>query len=96
MVTTMGDEVIGREEELERLRALLDGRELDGRRVLVLEGKEGIGKSTLRLRGLEFARERGVRVLCSRPAEAERDLALVGLGDLFDGVFDEVLPSLRL
>ena len=36
----------------------------------------------------------GLRVLSSRPAEAERALAHVGLGDLFEGVLDDVLPAL--
>ena len=41
-----------------------------------------------------MARERGLRVLSSRPAEAERGLAHVGLGDLFDEVLDDVVPAL--
>ena len=45
-------------------------------------------------RGVEHARELGMRVLSSRPVEAERGLALVGLGDLFEDVVDEVLPPL--
>ena len=36
----------------------------------------------------------GARVLASRPAEAERALAFAGLGDLLDGVLDDVLPLL--
>ena len=35
-----------------------------------------------------------MRVLSSRPTEAERDLALTGLGDLLEGALDEVLPAL--
>jgi DNA-binding CsgD family transcriptional regulator len=35
-----------------------------------------------------------LRVLSSRPAEAERNFALAGLGDLFEGALDEVLPAL--
>jgi DNA-binding CsgD family transcriptional regulator len=61
----------------------------------VLEGDAGIGKSTLWLQGVEHARVQGLRVLTSRPTEAERGLAHAGLGDLFeDGVLDAVLPSL--
>ena len=33
-------------------------------------------------------------MLSSRPAESERGLAHAGLGDLFDGALDDVLPSL--
>src|SRR4051794_20378433 len=35
-----------------------------------------------------------MRVLTSRPAEAERGLAHVGLGDLLQDVLDDVLPAL--
>lgn len=86
-------EIVGREEELDAVRAFLaEARE--GAAVLVLEGEAGIGKSTLWLAGLAHARAQGLRVLSSHPAEAERGLAHVGLGDLFDDVLDEVLPSL--
>src|SRR5204862_5726655 len=44
--------------------------------------------------GVEHARAGGLRVLTARPAEAERGLAHVGLGDLFEDVLDEVLPAL--
>jgi DNA-binding CsgD family transcriptional regulator len=62
--------------------------------VLVLEGEAGIGKSTLWLAGVEQAHEGGLRVLTSRPAEAEQGLAHAALGDLLEGVADEVLPAL--
>ena len=61
---------------------------------LVLEGEAGIGKSTLWVAGVEHARAQGLRVLSSRPAEAEHGLALAGLGDLFEDALEEVLPSL--
>jgi DNA-binding CsgD family transcriptional regulator len=60
----------------------------------VLEGEAGIGKSTLWLAGVEQARERGLSVLTSRPAEAEQGLAHAALGDLLERVADEVLPVL--
>jgi DNA-binding CsgD family transcriptional regulator len=86
-------EIVGREEELASVHAFIGGAEGDAA-ALVLEGEAGIGKSTLWLAGLEHARSRGLRVLVSRPAEAERGLAHVGLGDLFEDVLDEVLPAL--
>jgi len=87
-------EIVGRGEELCALRAFIE--EARPQRVaLVLHGEPGIGKSTLWLAGIEHARDRGLRTLVSRPAEAERHLAHAGLGDLFDEVLDEVLPSLR-
>src|SRR5881227_1908679 len=86
-------EIVSREEELASLHAFIDEvRERPA--ALVLEGEAGIGKSTLWLAGVEHARSRGLRVLRSRPAEAERGLVHVGLGDLFEDVLDEVLPSL--
>ena len=56
-------------------------------------GRRG-SKSTLWAVGVELARTQGVRVLSSRPAEAERSLAHAGLGDLLEGVVDDVLPPL--
>ena len=44
--------------------------------------------------GVEEARRRDFRVLAARPAEAERGLAHAGLGDLFEEVLDDVLPTL--
>jgi DNA-binding CsgD family transcriptional regulator len=87
------DEIVGREAELGSIQAVLE-RSAAGLSVLVLEGGAGIGKSTLWLAGVETARERGLRVLSSRPAEAERGLAYAGLGDLFESVLDSVLPAL--
>ncbi|HYM97795.1 MAG TPA: AAA family ATPase [Candidatus Sulfotelmatobacter sp.] len=89
----MTAEIVGRELELAKVDAFIDaaGRTYRG---LVLEGEAGIGKSTLWREGVEQARARGVRVLTSRPAEAELGLAFVGLGDLLEGVADTVLPRL--
>ena len=86
-------EVVGREDELASVAAFVD-ESRDGPAALVLEGEAGIGKSTLWLAGVEHARTRGLRVLSSRPAEAERSLAHVGIGDLFENVVDDVLPAL--
>jgi len=85
-------QIVAREEDLASVHAFVG--EVQAGAVLVLEGEAGIGKSTLWLAGVERARSRGLRILVSRPAEAERGLAYVGLGDLFDHVFDEVLPAL--
>ena len=85
--------IVGREQELDSLRAFIgDGQE--GPAALVLEGEAGIGKSTLWLAGVGLARAAGSRVLQSRPAEAERGLAHVGLTDLLEDVLDEVVPAL--
>jgi DNA-binding CsgD family transcriptional regulator len=86
-------EIVGRQEELAAIHAFIAEPE-GGPAALALEGEAGIGKSTLWLAAVEHAREQGLRVLSSRPAEAERGLAHVGLGDLLDDVLDEVLPAL--
>ena len=91
----MAFEIIGREEELASLHSFV-GQPQDGPAALVLEGEAGIGKSTLWLAGVEYARAAGFRVLSSRPAEAERGLAHAGLGDLFEPALDEVLPELSV
>jgi DNA-binding CsgD family transcriptional regulator len=86
-------EIVGRDEELAFLAAFVAGA-VEGPSTLVLDGEVGIGKSTLWRAAVEHARGQGRRILSSRPAEAERGLALVGLGDLFDDVLGDVLPAL--
>jgi DNA-binding CsgD family transcriptional regulator len=85
--------IVGREEELDALHAFLERRS-DGLVALALEGEAGIGKSTLWRAALEAAAARGVRVLATRPAEAERGLAHAALGDLLEDALEEVLPAL--
>jgi DNA-binding CsgD family transcriptional regulator len=85
--------IVGREQELERVHAFLDSP-ADGASALVLEGEAGIGKSTLWAAGVEHARERGYLLLTSRPAEAERGFAGLGLADLLEGSLGDVLPGL--
>jgi DNA-binding CsgD family transcriptional regulator len=86
-------DIVSREEELSSLHAFIDAVR-EGPAALVLEGEAGIGKSTLWVAGVDHARTRGFRVLSSRPAEAERGLAHVGLGDLFEDALGDVLPAL--
>jgi DNA-binding CsgD family transcriptional regulator/tetratricopeptide (TPR) repeat protein len=85
--------VIGRAVERARLAELVDAG-ARGPAALSLDGGAGMGKTTLWLSGLELARERGYRVLATRPAAAEAGLALAALGDLLGGVLDEVLDVL--
>jgi DNA-binding CsgD family transcriptional regulator/tetratricopeptide (TPR) repeat protein len=87
----MTTEIVGRENELASIRAFFEA----GRAALVLEGEAGIGKSTLWLAGIEYAREAGVRALSTRPAQAEQGLVHSGLGDLLEDVLDDVLPALE-
>jgi DNA-binding CsgD family transcriptional regulator len=86
-------ETVGRQAELASLNSFLD-RAAEGPMALVLEGEAGIGKSTLWHEGVAIARTRGLRVLMSRPAEAERRLTHAALGDLFESVLESVLPAL--
>jgi DNA-binding CsgD family transcriptional regulator len=88
----MTSEIVGREEELAAVRGLVDGV---GPSMLVLEGDPGIGKSTLWSAGVVHASKNELRVLATRPAEAEHGLAHAALGDLFEGVLAEVLPMLE-
>ncbi|HEY7148862.1 MAG TPA: AAA family ATPase [Gaiellaceae bacterium] len=90
----MTRQIVGREDELASICAFVDQAE-GGSAALVLEGEAGIGKSTLWLEGVEHARTAGIRILSSRPAQAERGLAQSGLGDLLEGVLDDVLPALE-
>jgi DNA-binding CsgD family transcriptional regulator len=89
----MSAEMVGREEELSSLYAVLD-RTADGPAALVVEGEAGIGKSTLWRAGVDAARARGRLVLFAEPAEVEQGLAHAGLGDLFENVLESVLPAL--
>jgi len=86
-------EIVGREAELASLDAFI-GEVEGGAAALVLEGEAGVGKTTLWEAAIGHARALGLTVLSSRPAEAERGLGNVGLGDLLDGVVDDVLSAL--
>ena len=88
----MDAEIVGRDDELALVSAFLE-RAGEGVTALELEGAAGIGKSTLWLAGVDAARTQDLRVLVSRPAEAERTLAFAGLGDLFEGLLDDVLSA---
>ena len=89
----MTAEIIGRDAELSIVRAFLE-RPVDGPRALVLVGEPGIGKSTLWAAGVIAARNHSLRVLASHPAEGERTLPNVVLGDLFGEVPSHLLAEL--
>ena len=61
---------------------------------LYFEGAAGIGKTRLWREGLDLARERGLRVLSTRPGSAEVRLAFTGVSDLLGDSFDEVAAEL--
>jgi DNA-binding NarL/FixJ family response regulator len=81
--------VFGREKELAQAQAFLES-EAAQPRLLLFEGEPGIGKTTLLQASVERARELGLRVLESRPAEAERELSYAGLADLLAKTHDDI------
>jgi predicted ATPase len=86
-------EVIGREEELAAVAAVLD-QATTGAAACVIEGEIGVGKTTLWTAALDAAAERGYRVVSARAAEAETSFAFAALGDLLRESLDTVLPAL--
>jgi DNA-binding CsgD family transcriptional regulator/KaiC/GvpD/RAD55 family RecA-like ATPase len=86
--------VIGRVEELRGIASALFG---DGPpNVVLVDGEPGIGKTAVWESVVAEAARRGRRVVVSRPASSETVLTYTGLGDLLDGVFDEIAPALPL
>lgn len=92
-MSAVAERVIGREEELAAVREFL-AAEAVAPAALLIEGEAGIGKTTLWRAGAEWARERGMRVLSGRPAEAEKKLSFATLGDLLASALDDLLPTL--
>ena len=86
--------LVGRDAELARVRAFVECR-TSASNALLLRGAAGIGKSVLWSAGVESAHEGGVRVLVTRPTQAEQSLPYAGLGDLFEGIIlPDISPSL--
>ncbi len=82
-------DLIGRERELAILRGAID-RAPGVLPNVVLHGDPGVGKSVLLGAALEYARERGVRVLGGSGFESEAQLAFAGLHQLFAPVMDHL------
>ena len=76
-----GDDLLGRDAEIELLASLLDGIQ-GGGGALVLYGEPGIGKSRLLAVAAAFARERGFTVLSTTGVQSEAHLAFAGLNQL--------------
>jgi DNA-binding CsgD family transcriptional regulator len=83
-------ELIGRDEELQRVQRFLDR---PGARALVIAGEAGVGKTSLWQAGLGRAEAAGLRAIAARPTEAETSFAHAALGDLL-GRHAEVLEEL--
>src|SRR5215217_3746131 len=88
-IRARADALIGRDEELARLGALLDRVAVAGMGI-VLEGEPGIGKTELWRAAVAAAHERGYRVLEARPAEAESSLSFAALADLLALADEEI------
>src|SRR5215472_3686285 len=85
--------VIGRDDELDSVRAFLDDL-AGGPAGLVLFGESGIGKTILWQVGVEQARGRFAHVLTCRGAEAEAALSFAGLSELLGEALGETVDSL--
>nr|WP_221383081.1 LuxR family transcriptional regulator [Actinoplanes polyasparticus] len=81
----MTEQVVGRAEEIERLRALLDRLPREGGS-LVLRGDAGVGKSTLLGWAAGEAGRRGLRTITVTGVQAEFDLPYAGLDRLVTGL----------
>jgi hypothetical protein len=92
-VPTAARQLVGREDELAAIDALLESRGTLPH-AMALHGQPGIGKTALWLAGIDGVLENGYRLLSSRPSEAETRLSYAGLTDLLGDVVDEVLPEL--
>ena len=95
----MADEdtnLVGREEELSRLRGLVAPPYTESR-VLLLLGDPGMGKTVLLAEAARGARSAGMRVLAAAGRESEQDLAFAGLHQLLRPVLDRVdgLPAVQ-
>jgi DNA-binding CsgD family transcriptional regulator len=88
----MEAELIGRDEELQRVQRFLEGVPT-GTRALLIAGEAGVGKSSVWQAAVETARAQGLRAVSARPTEAETGFAHAALGDLL-GPHPEVLEEL--
>lgn len=89
-----GTGLVGREQELSRLRELVAPPYAQSR-VLLLLGDPGMGKTVLLAEAERAARPAGMRVLTAAGRESERDLAFAGLHQLLWPVLDQLsaLPA---
>ena len=86
------DDLVGRDEELTRLRGFLNSE--SGPAALLVEGEAGIGKTTLWKSGIAAAQASGHHVLACRPGATEASLSYAVLGDLLGPVLDGTLSIL--
>jgi DNA-binding CsgD family transcriptional regulator len=85
--------LFGRETERTRIGELL-ALAAGGPVGVAIEGVAGVGKTTVWRDAVEVAVGWGYRVLRAAPSEADSALVFSGLGDLFDGLSDELVARL--
>jgi len=85
-------ELIGRDDELQRVQRFLECVPT-GSRSLLIAGEAGVGKSSLWQAAVAAAQAAGMRTLAARPVEAETGFAHAALGDLL-GAHPETLDAL--
>jgi DNA-binding CsgD family transcriptional regulator len=94
VLTSTDSGLVGRGEELSRLRELVASPP-ERSRVLLVLGDAGLGKTVLLAEAGREARSAGMRVLAAAGRESEQDLAFAGLHQLLRPVTDRVagLPA---
>src|SRR5580704_16327750 len=94
MMTSKDASLVGRGEELSRLRELVTPPHPESRVLLIL-GDPGLGKTVLLAEAARTARRAGMRVLAAAGRESEQDLAFAGLHQLLRPVLDRIggLPA---
>jgi len=73
-----------RENELERLDGAIEAAAGGAGLIMALEGQAGIGKSSLLTQAVRSAKDAGMRVLCARGGELEREFAYGVVRQLFE------------
>ena len=93
MVQSIEASLVGREHEIEVTRAFI--RDIQqGPASLLLEGLAGIGKTAIWNRSLQEARAADVSIRTCRCTQSDAAWAFAGLGDLLEGLGDELLAEL--
>ena len=92
-MSTSARVLVGRDGELDDVERWVEGLG-DGPSGVVISGDAGIGKTSVWTAATTAATERGIRVLVTRPVEAEFRLGYAALGDLLGGVVEPILAEL--
>lgn len=88
-----GLEVVGRASEIETVRTFIDKASTSASCLLV-QGRAGIGKTTLWKLGVGLAEERGFALMRCRGTPIESRLSFAALGDLLEGRLDDLSKGL--